>query len=224
MAGLKAVLFDNDGTLVDSRELLLASFHYAGPAVLGRQLSDEEYLQKVGQPLAVQVKDYTEDPVLQERFCEAYRAHNKTVHDKMIKAFPGTVEALAKLAGVGLRLGVVTSKRHAVAWRGLEVVGAASYLDCCVGWDDIERPKPDPQPVVRGCELLGFDPSDCLYVGLCFKKCVLRDYSLPVSRGHMELLPDDPRSVLVRSAVLSLRFARHCGEQPVHIVVCWHDA
>ena len=56
MAGLKAVLFDNDGTLVDSRELLLASFHYAGPAVLGRQLSDEEYLQKVGQPLAVQVQ------------------------------------------------------------------------------------------------------------------------------------------------------------------------
>ena len=43
MAGLKAVLFDNDGTLVDSRELLLASFRYAGPAVLGRQLSDEEY-------------------------------------------------------------------------------------------------------------------------------------------------------------------------------------
>lgn len=94
MAGLKAVLFDNDGTLVDSRELLLASFRYAGPAVLGRQLSDEEYLQKVGQPLAVQVKDYTDDPVLQERFCEAYRAHNKTVHDKMIKTFPGTVEAL----------------------------------------------------------------------------------------------------------------------------------
>ena len=150
MAGLKAVLFDNDGTLVDSRELLLASFHYAGPAVLGRQLSDEEYLQKVGQPLAVQVKDYTDDPVLQERFCEAYRAHNKTVHDKMIKAFPGTVEALAELASAGPKLGVVTSKRHAVAWRGLEVVGAASYLDCCVGWDDIERPKPDPQPVVRG--------------------------------------------------------------------------
>lgn len=45
------------------------------------------------------------------------------------------------------------------------MVGAASYLDCCVGWDDIERPKPDPQPVVRGCELLGFDPSECLYVG-----------------------------------------------------------
>lgn len=65
---------------------------------------------------------------------------------------------------------------------------------------------------------------DGLIKGLCFKKCVLRDYSLPVSRGHMELLPDDPRSVLVRSAVLSLRFARHCGEQPVHIVVCWHDA
>lgn len=115
MAGLKAVLFDNDGTLVDSHDLILASFRYAGPAVLGRQLSDEEYLQKVGQPLSVQVRDFTDDPQLQERFCEAYRAHNKTVHDQMIKAFPGTVEALAKLASAGLNLGVVTSKCHEVA-------------------------------------------------------------------------------------------------------------
>lgn len=165
MAGLKAVLFDNDGTLVDSHDLILASFRYAGPAVLGRQLSDEEYLQKVGQPLSVQVRDFTDDPQLQERFCEAYRAHNKTVHDQMIKAFPGTVEALAKLASAGLNLGVVTSKRHEVAWHGLEVVGAAQYLDCCVGWDDVERPKPDPQPVQRGCEILGFAPAECLYVG-----------------------------------------------------------
>ena len=89
----------------------------------------------------------------------------------MIKAFPGTVEALAELASAGLKLGVVTSKRHAVAWHGLEVVGAASYLDCCVGWDDIERPKPDPQPVVRGCELLGFDPSECLYVATPRSTC-----------------------------------------------------
>ena len=74
MAGLKAVLFDNDGTLVDSHDLILASFRYAGPAVLGRQLSDEEYLQKVGQPLSVQVRDFTDDPQLRERFCEAYRA------------------------------------------------------------------------------------------------------------------------------------------------------
>lgn len=165
MSALKAVLFDNDGTLVDSRDLILASFRYAGPKVLGRQLPDEEYLQKVGQPLAVQVRDFTDDPQLQEKFCEVYRAHNKTVHDQMIKAFPGTVEALAKLAAAGLSLGVVTSKRHAVAWHGLEVVGAAAYLECCVGWDDVERPKPDPQPIEIGCERLGVAPGECLYVG-----------------------------------------------------------
>ena len=45
------------------------------------------------------------------------------------------------------------------------MVGAAQYLDCCVGWDDVERPKPDPQPVQRGCEILGFAPAECLYVG-----------------------------------------------------------
>ena len=94
--------------------------------------------KRLGSRFSVQVRDFTDDPQLQERFCEAYRAHNKTVHDQMIKAFPGTVEALGKLASAGLNLGVVTSKRHEVAWHGLEVVGAAQYLDCCVGWDDVE--------------------------------------------------------------------------------------
>ncbi len=165
MAGLKAVLFDNDGTLVDSRDLILASFHHAGPAVLGRQLSDEEYLQKVGQPLNVQVKDFTDDPELQQRFCDVYRAHNKTVHDQMIKTFPGTAQALAKLADAGLALGVVTSKRHDTAVRGLEVTGLWQYCRCLVGWDDIERPKPDPQPVEVGCEMLHVAPAECMYVG-----------------------------------------------------------
>lgn len=165
MARLKAVLFDNDGTLVDSHDLILASFHHAGPAVLGRQLSNEEYMQKVGQPLNVQVKDFTDDPDLQQRFCDVYRAHNKTVHDTMIKAFPGTVQALEQLTEAGLAIGVVTSKRHETAVRGLEITGIWPYCRCLVGWDDIERPKPDPQPVEVGCKTLGIDPTECIYVG-----------------------------------------------------------
>ncbi len=165
MTGFKAVLFDNDGTLVDSHDLILASFHHAGPAVLGRQLTDEEYLQKVGQPLNVQVKDFTDDPVLQQRFCDVYREHNKTVHDQMIKAFPGTAQALSQLADAGLAIGVVTSKRHETAVRGLEITGVWQYCRCLIGWDDIERPKPDPQPVEAGCEMLDVDPAECIYVG-----------------------------------------------------------
>ncbi len=165
MAGLRAVLFDNDGTLVDSHDLILASFHHAGPAVLGRQLSDEEYMQKVGQPLNMQVKDFTDDPALQQRFCDVYRAHNKTVHDEMIKAFPGTSRALAQLTRAGLAVGVVTSKRHETAVRGLQITGLWDYCDCLVGWDDIERPKPDPQPVEVGCEMLQVAPAECIYVG-----------------------------------------------------------
>ena len=62
-------------------------------------------------------------------------------------------------------MGVVTSKMHWLAWRGLEITGLAPYLDCCIGADDCERYKPEPEPVVRGCEALGLDPAECLYVG-----------------------------------------------------------
>ena len=62
-------------------------------------------------------------------------------------------------------MGVVTSKMHALAWRGLQVVGAAPYLGCLIGADDCAKHKPDPAPILLGCERMGAQPEECVYVG-----------------------------------------------------------
>ena len=162
---LKAVLFDNDGTLVDTYELIMSSYRHATREVLGEALPDEMLSAKIGQPLAVQVLDFTDDPEKQEALVKAYRAHNGLWHDKTVTAFPGALDALRRLTQAGLALGVVTAKRHALAWRGLEIVGAAPYLSCLVGADDCTPSKPDAAPVLMACRTLGVAPSACAYVG-----------------------------------------------------------
>ena len=165
MAQFKGILFDNDGTLVDTEMLILESMRYSTRTVLNRIIPDETLMRKVGQPLAVQMRDFTDDVLKQEEILRVYREYNHALHDEAVKAFPGVVEGLAKLSEAGCALGVVTSKLHALAWRGLEITGCAPYLDCCIGADDCDTFKPEPGPVLLGCEKLGVSPAECLYVG-----------------------------------------------------------
>lgn len=162
---IKAVLFDNDGTLVDTHDLLLNCFRHATREVLGEELPEHVLMAKVGQPLAVQMRDFSDDPEVQAELCRVYRERNEVLHDEAISLFPGTVEALARLQEAGLAMGVVTSKMHAIAQRGLNVLGVGEYFDCLVGADDCSKHKPDPAPVAYGCELLGVSPEECVYVG-----------------------------------------------------------
>ena len=162
---VKGILFDNDGTLVDTYDIILASMRHSTQTVLGKVIPDETLLHKVGQPLAVQMRDFTDDPDLQTEILRVYREHNHAIHDDAVKAFPDVAEGLARLSEAGYALGVVTSKMHALAWRGLEITGLAPYLSCCIGADDCERFKPEAEPVLRGAEALGLEPGECLYVG-----------------------------------------------------------
>lgn len=162
---IRGILFDNDGTLVDTYDLILDSFRYATEHVFGRELSEEEVMRGVGTPLEAQAATFTDDPVLQTKLVEVYREHNHAIHDDAIKLFPDVKEGLTRLSAAGLVMGVVTAKRHALAWRGLEITGAAPYLSCLIGPDDCPQTKPDPAPVLMGLEKLGLKPDECLYVG-----------------------------------------------------------
>ena len=162
---IQAVLFDLDGTLLDTYDLLLTTFRYATRAVLGRTISDEALMAKVGQPLNTQMWDFTDDAAVHDELCRTYREHNAVVHDDLIKLFPDTTEMLDRLKDAGVPLGVVTSKRHAPAARGLDRFELGGYFDFLVGSDDWPEHKPAPGPVAHGCDLLGLDPRACLYVG-----------------------------------------------------------
>ena len=165
MKTFRGILFDNDGTLVDTHDLLLASFRHATRTVLGRQLPDEVLMAGVGTPLAQQMADFTDDPATQTELLRVYRAFNEKRHDSEVRAFPGMLDVVRTLHERGMKLGVVTSKMGPLARRGLEVTGLIPYMDCLIGAADCPKAKPDPDPILLGCEMLGLAPDACAYVG-----------------------------------------------------------
>jgi pyrophosphatase PpaX len=162
-AALEAVLFDLDGTLIDSIELILASFRYATERVLGARLPDEELMRNVGVPLARQMREFS--PEHAEELLGVYREHNARVHDEMLRSYAGIEDMLVAMTAAGMRLGVVTSKMRHMALRGLERYDLVRFFDLVVGSDDVAKHKPDPHPLFVAAGELGVSIARCAYVG-----------------------------------------------------------
>jgi pyrophosphatase PpaX len=157
------VLFDLDGTLVDSAAVILASFHHATETVLQRRMPDEQILAHVGgtnleAQMALIDKDRVEDLV------RVYRAHNDPSYDDLA-CFDGVVDVLGQLKREGRRLGVVSAKRQATIDRTFAAASIADYFDVVVGSDATTRHKPEAEPILHALDLLGADRSDAAYVG-----------------------------------------------------------
>jgi pyrophosphatase PpaX len=159
----ETVLFDLDGTVVDSGGIILASMRHATREVLGRDYSDDELLQAVGGPgLEAQMSALAPDHV--ERLVDVYRAHNEPLHDDL-EACAGMEDVLARLRDEGRHLGVVTAKRRVTVELAFARVPLGHLFDAIVGGDETERHKPDPAPHLLGAERLGADPATAAYVG-----------------------------------------------------------
>lgn len=162
---LKAALFDFDGTLVDTTELIYQSMRHAAGEVLGREFSREVLMANVGQPLPRQMELL--DAEHAEALLDSYRLHNEEHHDALIKEFPGVEEALARLRAGGIRVAVVTSKRRFSVKMALKTFpGLGDVVDAWVTMEDTEEHKPRPEPLLKGLELLGDVPREqAAYVG-----------------------------------------------------------
>jgi pyrophosphatase PpaX len=165
MPTLQTILFDLDGTLIDSIQLILESYHHTLAAHGIPPRSDEEWLRGVGTPLTAQFGEWRED---QERFqamLATYRAYNLANHDRMVQIYPGIAEVVREIKARGHPTGLVTSKNRPGAVRGLKLVGLESYLDVLVCADDVTHPKPHPEPVEKAVAQLGADPMTTVFVG-----------------------------------------------------------
>ena len=161
-----AALFDFDGTLVDTTEMIFQSMRHATSSVLGRDdFSREELLANVGQPLPRQMEIL--DAEKAELLLEAYRAHHEEHHDALIAEFPGVDEALYRLRAAGVRVVVVTSKRRRSVEMALEKFpGLDLVVDLFVTMEDTREHKPHPEPLLKGLELAGDVPREkAVYVG-----------------------------------------------------------
>ena len=163
---IRAILYDNDGTLVDTHDLILSSMKHTVSTVLGRMYPDVVLLRGVGTPLDSQLLEFADgDEQLGAELARVYREHNHAVHDGAIQLFPGVEQGLRDLKEAGFGQGVVTAKRHWLAQHGLEITGAWQYLDCLVGADDCPKGKPEPDSIIAGAKLLGIPPEECIYLG-----------------------------------------------------------
>ena len=163
--GMHTVLFDLDGTLLDTYELLERSFHHAVTEVFGHDESMEAYNRTIGKPLVDQFALYARSEGEVDALVGSYRTYYASIQHEALHEFPGMREALDALRADGFALGVVTSKRHSVAMENLEQLGYVGLFECFVGSDDVAAPKPDPEPVALGARLMGADPKACFYVG-----------------------------------------------------------
>jgi pyrophosphatase PpaX len=157
------VLFDFDGTLVDSGAIILASLRHATRTVLDREISDEELLALVGGPgLRAEMREFDERRT--DELVRAYREHNEPLHTEL-QACPGIEPVLEQLVRDGRRLGIVTAKRRKTVELAFAVCPLERYFDTVVSWEDTERHKPDPDPILLALERLETTAERTAYVG-----------------------------------------------------------
>jgi pyrophosphatase PpaX len=157
------VLFDLDGTVVDSGEIILASMRHATRTVLAREIPAEELLAAVGGPRFEQVM-HELDPVRGEELLRVYREHNEPLHAEL-RCCPGMEDALLRLRDEGRRLGLVTAKRRRMVELAFQALQLAEIFDVVVCGEDTKRHKPDPEPILLALERLGSRAEDAAYVG-----------------------------------------------------------
>lgn len=158
------VIFDLDGTVVDSVELIARSFDHAARTVLGLELPRERLIEHVGRPLREQMALL--DEAHADELVTVYREYNHREHDRMLRLFPGMAELLLRLRARNARLGLVTSKSRATTEMAFRLTGIDRLFDATVCADETEKHKPNPEPLLRCLELLGAaDVTRAVYIG-----------------------------------------------------------
>lgn len=160
---IKAVLFDLDGTLINTNDLILKSFKHTFKTILDLEPTEEEITINYGRPLQEIFKSYDENRI--EEMINCYRKINLELHDDECKEFADVDLMLQTLKNKGIKIGVVTSKKSDMAERGAKLMGIFKYFDTFITPEVTIKHKPEGEPVLKACENLGVSPSEALMVG-----------------------------------------------------------
>lgn len=161
----RAVLFDLDGTLVDTIALLLESVRHAFEGRSAAAPTTEDWIAGIGTPLASQMRPYAADEAELQALVERYRRYQREHHDRLTSCYADALATVRQLSEHGHPLAVVTSKASDIAMRTLTHVGLAPFFPVVVAVESTTRHKPDPEPVRFALEALGARASDAVFVG-----------------------------------------------------------
>jgi len=160
-----ALLFDLDGTLIDSIELILGAMRHAFTGFGGEAPTDEQWRSGIGIPLHTALRRYTPDEAEVERLFGRYREYQLEHHDRLVRPYDGIVQAIEAFAAAGHPMALVTSKSDWMAEKALVLVELDRLIPVIVGCDTCVNHKPHPEPVERALALLGAKADNALFVG-----------------------------------------------------------
>lgn len=161
-----AVLFDLDGTLADSVDLILHCYRHTMQIHLGAEQGDDLWLASMGMPLREQLRAFARSDDEAAAMTSTYVAQQRALHDAFVRVFAGVPEVLTEVRSSGVPVALVTGKRKDMTDRTLSCCGLAGMLDAIVTPDSVERGKPAPDPVFAAMAELGVtDAARVLFVG-----------------------------------------------------------
>ncbi|MGL5415621.1 MAG: pyrophosphatase PpaX [Clostridium sp.] len=162
---IKAVLFDLDGTLINTNDLVYRSFNHVFNEVLKLGYDKKQIGENYGRPLEESFSKITKNSHEIDNLIKIYRKFNLEIHDELCEAFYGAKDLLKYLKNKNIKIGIVTSKKGDVAERGLKVTGLLEYIDLLVSPECTSLHKPNGEPVEYALEKLGILKSEALMVG-----------------------------------------------------------
>jgi pyrophosphatase PpaX len=157
------VLFDLDGTVIDSGAIILASMRHTAETVVGGEWTDRELMKAVGGP-GLEAQMVGLDPHRVDELVRVYRAPNEPLHDTL-ECCLGVEDVLVTLKERGHRLGIVTAKRRRTVDLAFARLPIEHLFETVVGGDETEHHKPHPEPLQLALERLGAAPEQAAYVG-----------------------------------------------------------
>lgn len=210
MKQISTVLFDFDGTVMDTREVILQSWQHTFRMLEGKEHDPAEIYRTFGEPLEYTMHNLFPHVDAREAV-DIYRSYHKNNFGELIRVFPGISELLERLKADEYQIGLVTSRLRNTTVEGLEAYGLLRYFDELVTCDDTAKHKPDPEPILAALRKLKSKPEQAVMVGDtmfdigCARNAgvmsVLVNWSVSVSEEE-KTGPDGPDFVIDKAADL----------------------
>ncbi|HHW36053.1 MAG TPA: pyrophosphatase PpaX [Bacillales bacterium] len=160
---IDTLLFDLDGTLINTNDLIISSFMHTLGHYFPGQYQKEDVLQFMGPPLMDSFNKL--DSTKAEEMAQFYRDYNHKRHDELVTEFAGVYDTIKTLHEKGYKLAIVTTKKRFTVEMGLKLTKLDPFFDVVVTLDDVTHPKPDPEPLLKALGQLGSKPENAIMVG-----------------------------------------------------------
>lgn len=160
---IDTILFDLDGTLINTIDLIVASFLHTMETYYPGKYQREDVISFIGPPLTETFTNL--DVARAEEMTHTYRTHNLENHDALVSEYQGVAETLEILSQQGYKLAIVTTKRRETALKGLKLMGLEKYFEVVVSIDEVAKYKPDPEPLNLALQELGSSAENAIMVG-----------------------------------------------------------